>query len=469
MPQPPQEVLTPTTVSERVKSLLGTLFGRVAVEGEVSEVFRAGSGHRYFTLKDRTSVLKGVMWRRDRPAGFEDLLAVGMNVLAWGRLTAYGPQSVYQLVLERLEPRGEGGLRRAYELLRRKLEAEGLFRPERKRRLPLFPERVALLTSPHGAALEDFARTALARFPGARLCLCPVPVQGEGAAREMARALSDMNVMGAFDVIVLTRGGGSAEDLWAFNEEPLVRAVASSRTPVVAAVGHARDVSLAELAADLRAITPTAAAEAVFPDARAMGAEAFRLGDLAARAMRRRLEEERDWLRHLGQRGLAALARRLAAGREPAARLESSLADAARRAASAAAAEAERLASRLAAAAALAFRDARATLGRLQGQLAVLSPARAASLARRDLEASSAALATAGTRLLPPFRTALEREEGRLKLLSPLAVLDRGYSIATGPDGRIIRRAADVSPGDAIRVLLGEGAVAAKVTAREER
>ncbi|MDR3152722.1 MAG: exodeoxyribonuclease VII large subunit [Deltaproteobacteria bacterium] len=472
MPEKTQEILTPTDVANRIKCCLKSEIGPVAVTGELSGVRRPSSGHTYFSLKDKSGgVLDGVVWRSRRGPKSQvpdELLADGLEVLAYGDLTVYAPRSAYQIDCKRLEPRGEGALRRAYELLKAKLEREGLFREDRKRPLPLFPGRVALLTAKTGAGVGDFTGTALRRFPGARISLFTVLVQGEGAAAEMAAAIEAVNGWGGFDVIVLTRGGGSAADLWAFNEEALVRAVAASRVPVLAAVGHSRDLSLTELAADRRAITPTAAAEAVFPDARAAADEALRMAERMGRAVRDRLAGRRAALEDLSRRASELFQRRLAGHRSALGRLQESLAASARRAAQAARGAAETFRLRLMTAMAMTAKDARSSLERLEGQLRLLSPDRRLSLARRELQERATALRGLRERLLTPFRTALEHSEAALRLLSPLAVLSRGYSIATDSQGRIIRKAADIEPGDAFRLQLGEGALAAEVTAREK-
>ncbi|MDR2349404.1 MAG: exodeoxyribonuclease VII large subunit, partial [Deltaproteobacteria bacterium] len=218
---------TPTTIAAAIEARLAESFGRVSVEGEVSGTYKGTGPGIYFNLKDDKCLLRSVLWKRPGSAVYGDLVTNGAKLLATGVLRCYGQRSEYQLNVEKLMPKGEGNLKRAYELLKAKLAKEGLFDPARKRPLPPFPKRVALLTSKNGAAVMDFLKTALARFPGAAISLYPVKVQGAEAAEEMANALADLNVWGIHDLAVLTRGGGSLEDLWAFNEEKLVRAVAS--------------------------------------------------------------------------------------------------------------------------------------------------------------------------------------------------------------------------------------------------
>ncbi|MDR1314689.1 MAG: exodeoxyribonuclease VII large subunit, partial [Deltaproteobacteria bacterium] len=398
------QILTPSKVAAGLKRLMDREFGRVAVAGELAGVARAPSGHAYFTLKDAGATLSSVIWKSSRRVGMEALLENGLEVLAWGKLACYGPRSQYQLVCDRLEPRGEGALKRAYELLKKRLEAQGIFRSERKRPLPRFPGKVALLTSGRGAAVEDFAKTALSRYPGAAISLFPVRVQGEGAALEMASAIAAVNSWGGFDLIVLTRGGGSAEDLWAFSEEPLVLAVAASRLPVLAAVGHSRDLSLCELAADASAITPTAAAEAVFPDASAAAGEALEMAARMRRSLESSLAGHRASLEHSGRSGALFMERRIAQGRQALARLREALAGSARLVFIGAAAQSAALSSKLAHSASVAVGLARAEATRLDSQLKILSPANKALALRSELDGRVNALGLLKERLLAPFR-----------------------------------------------------------------
>lgn len=266
-PAPDREALTVTQAVEAARDLLEAQFDRVWVEGELSNFKHHSSGHFYFTLKDDHSQLRAAMFRgsnrslRFRP---ED----GLKVLACGRLSVYTARGEFQMVVEALEPAGLGALQLAFEQLKRKLEAEGLFAPGRKRPLPEFPQHIAVVTSPTGAAIRDILNVIHRRSPLADLSLYPVRVQGEGAAQEIAHALKRLNQAGRWDVIICGRGGGSLEDLWAFNEEIVARAIAASRIPVISAVGHEVDYTIADFVADVRAETPTAAAERVVRDRR---------------------------------------------------------------------------------------------------------------------------------------------------------------------------------------------------------
>jgi exodeoxyribonuclease VII large subunit len=258
------------TVSELTLLIKGTLesqFHGLWVSGEISEISRPHSGHIYFTLKDSQAQIRGVIWR-SAAARIRFALEEGQEVLCQGDLDVYPPRGSYQLNVRQVEPRGAGARQIAFQQLLTKLTAEGLFEPSRKRPLPRFPRHVGFVTSPTGAAIRDFLEVAARRYPGVAISVFPARVQGEGAAAEIVRGIELANrVRPTLDVLVVGRGGGSIEDLWCFNEEPVVRAIAASRVPVVSAVGHEIDVTLADLAADVRALTPSEAAERVIPSA----------------------------------------------------------------------------------------------------------------------------------------------------------------------------------------------------------
>jgi len=276
-PESNPEPLTVGDLTLLIKGTLDTVFGDLWVVGEISNLSRPRSGHCYLTLKDETAQLPAVIWRSALSRIRFDF-ADGQLVVCHGRIDVYPPHGKYQLVIDTLEPLGQGGLERAFRQLHARLEAEGLFAPERKRPLPKQVRRVAVVTSPTGAALRDFLQVMSRRTRRIDVLIVPVRVQGDGASTEIAAAMKMLNQAGGFlrksqsvsekpiDCIVVTRGGGSLEDLWAFNEEPLVRAVAASQIPVVSAIGHEIDVTLCDLAADLRALTPSEAAERIAPD-----------------------------------------------------------------------------------------------------------------------------------------------------------------------------------------------------------
>lgn len=314
-------------VTARVKQVIETGFADVWVSGEVSNLVRASSGHLYLSLKDEGAILKAVVWRGTVPT-----LAIepadGLEVICHGRLEVYPPRGTYQLTIDRLHAVGTGTLEARLRKLHAELEREGLFLPERKRSLPAFPRRVAVVTSPSGAAIADFLEAFRSRWRGCEVIVVPSRVQGAGAAEELAAGLMlTARITPAVDVVALIRGGGSLEDLWSFNEEVLVRAVAACPIPVVSGVGHEIDVSLCDLAADVRALTPTDAAMRIAPD-RAQVIAA--LGGFAARlqsGLARRAEMARERLGHFARSRILADPTRLVTERralvtERAARLE---------------------------------------------------------------------------------------------------------------------------------------------------
>ncbi|HEV8675571.1 MAG TPA: exodeoxyribonuclease VII large subunit [Methylomirabilota bacterium] len=440
---PGRRVLTVSELTAAIKDRLEASFGGVWVEGEISNLRVVSAGHVYFTLKDETAQVRAVLFRsRVRRLRFAP--ADGLHVLAFATLDVYAARGEYQLVCEILEPKGLGALQLAFEQLKTRLAAEGLFDAGRKRPLPALPRRVGLITSPTGAAVRDFLRVITRRFADVHVVIYPVRVQGEAAVPEIVQALFDLNRLGGFDVLVVARGGGSLEDLWAFNEEPVARAIAASKVPVISAVGHETDVTIADFVADLRAPTPSAAAELVIREKAQLVAQLASLRDRLHRAGRqrvRRLGERvadlrqrrvladpgrplRDWHRRLDDLGL-----RLDRGlRRRHADVHQRLDRAVR---------------------ALRPEVLRANLrhgGRLLAQLrGRLDRAGRSEVARR--------------------RRAMEALAGRLDTLSPLACLARGYAICALPSGEVVTRAAQVQPGSEVSVRLREGALSCRVDA----
>ncbi|MEM9368036.1 MAG: exodeoxyribonuclease VII large subunit [Planctomycetota bacterium] len=293
---------TVTELTNAVKQALEPEFSSVWIAGEVTNLSRPRSGHLYFTLKDADSQIRGVMWRSTAsrvPFQLED----GAQVLCLGSVEVYGPRGTYQLVVRKCQPQGMGALQLAFEQLRQRLAAEGLFDPTRKRALPLVPKRVAIVTSPSGAAVHDFLNAAAKRHAGVEIIVIPSRVQGEGSANEIVAGVAAAHHLSPRpDVVIVSRGGGSLEDLWSFNEETVVRALARSEIPTVSAVGHEVDVTLSDLAADVRALTPTDAASRVLPDRDSLQ---HRLDQLRARAthlVQQRVETSRRHLQTLGTR-----------------------------------------------------------------------------------------------------------------------------------------------------------------------
>ena len=302
----PREALSVTEFTSRVKEHLESRFADVWIAGEISNLVRASSGHIYLSLKDDTSLLRAVIWR-----GARQLLAIepsdGLEVVCHGRVEVYPPRGTYQLTIDRMHAVGTGALEARLRKLHAALEREGLFAPGRKRPIPPFPRRIAVVTSPTGAAIADFLETYRSRWRSGEIFLVPSRVQGAGAAEELAAVLElAARIRPAVDAIALVRGGGSLEDLWAFNEEVLVRAVAASPIPVVSGVGHEIDVSLADLAADLRALTPTDAAVRLSPDRVQLAAQIDGLAVRMRAGLLRRVEMARDRVGQLGRSRILA-------------------------------------------------------------------------------------------------------------------------------------------------------------------
>ena len=261
---PPKRILTVSELTGLLRTSIEEQFSDVWLEGELSNLRAPGSGHVYCTLKDKTSQIRAVLFRSSA-VRLRFVLQEGLQVLVRGRLTVYEPRGEYQIVLDTVEPKGVGALQLAFEQLKARLAAEGLFDQERKKPIPAFPRTVGVVTSLTGAAIRDILSVLRRRWPTLHILIAPVQVQGESAGHQIAEALTALNDLGSVDVIIVGRGGGSLEDLWSFNEEIVVRAIAASHVPVVSAVGHEIDVTLADFVADLRAPTPSAAAEAVVP------------------------------------------------------------------------------------------------------------------------------------------------------------------------------------------------------------
>jgi exodeoxyribonuclease VII large subunit len=438
-PAPAGQARRVCTVAELTAAIRGMLengIGEVWVEGELSNCRVWNTGHVYFTLKDEASQIRAVMFRtslrylRFKP---ED----GLHVIARGHVSVYEPKGEYQLVCEHMEPHGVGARQLAFEQLKKRLQAEGLFDTARKRPLPALPRRIGVVTSLDGAALRDIIKVLRRRAPRASLLIRPTRVQGEGAADEVARGLIALGRVKDVDVIIVGRGGGSVEDLWAFNEERVARAIAAAPVPVMSAVGHEVDVTIADFVADLRAPTPSAAAEMVVAAHEEFCNRIDRLAGRLGSAARGAVQQRRSAVHLLvSRRGLAAFSARVAS-RE-------------RRAMDAA----HRLAGAL-----------RKTLAGRRRRFGVLAqaldahdlPRRLASIHGR-LTAAQARMAGAADRRRHRADAEFRALAGRLESLSPLAVLARGYAVCWNADkSAIIRSAAAVQEGDAVRLTLSRG------------
>lgn len=444
-PEATRRIYTVSELTTAIRQLLEERLGRVWVSGEVSNLRVQSSGHLYFTLKDAGAQLACVLFRAE-PVAHRALLQDGQQVLVQGDLTVYEPRGQYQLVVRAMELRGLGALQAAFERLKQKLQAEGLFAPERKRPLPQYPQRVGVVTSPDGAAWRDVLHVVGRRAPGLALVLAPCRVQGEGAAAEIAVAIRLLNQWHAtagpgegLDLILVTRGGGSLEDLWAFNEEIVARAIFESALPVVSAVGHEIDFTISDFVADVRAATPSAAAELITEGlfaARQWVAQAAarlrqRVGTHMAEAHQALGERLRRLLRQHPRRVLQDRWQRLD-------ELETALGRAVHR----------------------AWRDRHQTWREWVRRLWAARPSARLALYRQTLAELRRRLSDRARLRLRNAETALGNLTTRLGLLSPQNVLARGYSITMdAATGNLLRRAAEVRAGQRLKTRLSEGEI----------
>ena len=438
-------VLTPSQLNTLARDMLEGAFPLIWVEAELGNVSRPASGHLYFTLKDARAQVRCAMFK-PKSTWLKFAPREGLRVLARGRVTLYEARGEYQMVLDHMEEAGEGALRRAFEELKARLQAEGLFDEARKRPLPAFASRIGVITSPSGAAVRDVLSVLSRRFALVEAEVLPVPVQGAGAAVQITRMLQRAAASGRYDVLVLARGGGSLEDLWAFNDEHLARAIAACGVPVVSAVGQETDFSLADFAADVRAPTPSVAAELLVPGcddlSRQLRALDARLRALHMQQLRQRMQRADHAALRLNalrprarldllQRRKAEAARRLdAAWRQRLVREQARLRHAA---------------------AVLRANHPQRRLTRLRERLVSLSTRPQACIARR--------LGVDAQRL-----RALARS---LETVSPLATVARGYAILQHDDGRIVRSVLDAAPGDRLEARLGDGRLGVTVAPQE--
>jgi exodeoxyribonuclease VII large subunit len=416
------KVLTVTELTRSIRGALETKFRAVWVQGEISNYKLQPSGHQYFTLKDQRAQIACVIWR-DSVAPSRQPLIEGMQVQAYGVVTVFEARGQYQLNVQIVQPRGVGLLQAKFEALKRKLEADGLFAPERKRSLPRFPRRLGIVTSPSGAAIRDILNVLRRRAPWLQILINPARVQGTGAAQEIAVAIRELNLpnesFAPLDLIVITRGGGSIEDLWEFNEEIVARAIFNSTVPVVSAVGHEIDFTICDFVADLRAPTPSAAAELIVPD----------IADL-----QRRLDS--------GTRALSRLL--LNRARDAQQRLD----------------------------------HARETLQRCLGHkiesykhgllhatraLQARSPARELLTRRERFSDLRRQLITCPGRLIETAKHRFQHVAEILRVLGPDATLRRGYSITMNERGKIIRTTGAIRPGMTIRTRVSDGEFSSEI------
>ncbi len=415
-----QNPLSVTDLTSTIRDLLETGLGEVWVAGEISNFRAPGSGHLYFTLKDETATLAAVMFQREaRRVGFA--LADGQAVLARGTITVYEARGQYQIQVAEIRPHGQGSLQQRFEELKRKLQAENLFALERKRPLPVFPEVIGIVTSLQGAVLQDMLQILQRRAPGIAIRVRGVRVQGVGAAQEIAEAIAAFSAEGKIDLLVVARGGGSLEDLWAFNEEAVARALAACSMPTISAVGHETDFTIADFVADLRAPTPSAAAELLTRDWTEWRQTVAKLHARLERTTRQMLGARRRHLARLASSYALREPRRVV--RQWAQRLDD-------------------LRENLSAVAQTGLQSRRESLRFLQARLAAHHPAR--ELERR--------------------RGHLTQLAARLRALGPQGTLDRGYALVLDAQGHPVSQAKKTLEGQSVRIVLSKGMVGANLT-----
>jgi len=447
LPFEERRILSVSGLNREAKLLIEGTLGVVWVEGEVSNLSRPSSGHLYWSLKDAQAQVRCAMFRMsNRGLGFE--LANGQQILVRGRVSLYEARGEYQLIAEYAEEAGEGALRRRFEELKRKLAAEGLFDGARKLKPPRLPRRIGVITSPTGAALRDVLIALRRRFPGTAVLIYPTSVQGAGAADEICRTLKLADKRADCDVLILTRGGGSLEDLWAFNEESVARTIAALELPIIVGVGHEIDFTIADFAADLRAPTPSQAAELAVPDQTEWLTRFARLEQQIVYGARRRLGTE--------QRHFATLAHRLSRC-HPGIRLREQHQ------------RLDELEARLRRAIERLVAKRKLQIGRLAMSVAHATPTHLLAKVRERARWAAERLRRGVLRNLERARQRVALAERSLTSLSPLATLQRGYAIVARRDGTLITDAATVAAGTAIDVRLANGELAATVDAATPR
>jgi len=442
------EVFSVAGLTRRIRVMLEGGLGEVWVEGEVSNLRRQASGHVYFTLKDASSQLACVLFAGQAAQLRGIKFADGAQVQVFGQITVYEARGNYQIIVRKVRERGVGALQAKFEELKRRLAAEGLFDAERKRPLPKFPRRIGVVTSPTGAAIQDFLHVLHRRQRGIAVVIYPARVQGKGAAAEIAEAIRDLGDAAGLgieplDVIVVTRGGGSLEDLWEFNEEAVARAIAASPVPVVSAVGHEIDFTIADFAADVRAPTPSAAAEILSADSAELLEHLAQVSSRLSRSMETRLETIRH---HIGS------FRRTALFSEPARSIRENQQNL------------DRLSDDLVRGATGWIHDRRLIIERAAGVLGSQSPEKRIFEALHQLANSRSMMKQLCDERQLGVRSRLEKNAAVLAALSPSAALARGYTLTLGTDGKLVRSAASLAEGDPLVTKFADGSVRSVVT-----
>lgn len=441
-----RRILTVSELNGSIRALLEGRFPFINVAGEISNLHKPYSGHFYFTLKDHTAQIKAVLFKMQQRY-LAETPKNGMQVICRGRISVYEPRGEYQLIVDTLDFHGAGALQQAFAQLKNKLAAEGLFDEQLKRSLPRFPRHITLVTSPQGAAVHDFIRIATRRYPSIRIAVYPVAVQGEQAAADIIQALADINAKLTTDVIVLCRGGGSTEDLWAFNDEQLARAIRRSALPVVSAVGHEIDFTITDFAADLRAPTPSSAAELLVPDSVALRRSVDHYRARLQRTLRNRIEQYEQRLllaRHHLETMPHPLDRLMFRVDQMNLSLELSIRT--------------------------ALAEKRQQLNRAAFRLAQKNPTHILTLHRQRLRELHDRMAQAARSLLLAKQEQCNQAAGVLHAVSPLATLARGYSIVrkTGGKKGIVTAESQVRTGETVEVILHRGELRCTIEAKKE-
>jgi exodeoxyribonuclease VII large subunit len=434
------KIYTVSALTEEMKDLLERTFDFIWVEGEISNFRVPASGHYYMVLKDEKAQIRAIMFR-PQARYLKFMPEDGMKVIVQGRVAIYEPRGEYQIILDYVEPLGVGALALAFEQLKKKLAAQGVFDQEVKKPLPFLPQRVAVITSPTGAAIRDFLKVIQRRFANIEIIVVPVKVQGDEAAGEMVDALDFVNRQLDVDVIVLTRGGGSLEDLWAFNQEELALAIRASRIPVVSAVGHEIDTTISDLAADLRAPTPSAAAETLVVEKESLEEKLRQIGGRLQMSLKNSLAHQRQRLMLFSKRV-----------RDP----RRELADLWIRL--------DEMSNKLAREADLLIKERRIRLNGEARALMLHAPTKTLAALAQKIGFQRRSLSFLIARRLKDFRMTLSLLEEKTKDMNPLSILKRGYSITWKlPEKRILKQAREIKKGEQVRVALSEGGLECRV------
>jgi len=443
---PERRVWTVSELTARIRDLLAKNFTGITVQGEISNCREAQSGHIYFTLKDDRAQVRCVFFKQQQ-RGIKFRPEDGLQMTVRGSISVYEPRGEYQIYVESLEPIGLGALQLAFEQLKKRLEAEGLFDASRKKPLPLLPSRIGLITSPKGAAVRDVVRILKRRFPNVHLTVYPVRVQGEGSAEEIVKALKFFNAKKTVDVLILARGGGSLEDLWSFNEEIVARAIFTSEIPVISGVGHEMDFTIADFVADVRASTPSAAAELVVQTRREFDKHIADLRETISGLIRYRLLEMSRRVHELSaRRGFRRPLDLLRQQRQ----------------------RADEMTSRLALGLRARLVQSRKRFTAAHLRIVTFDFRVKISAFRLRLEKRSAELGLRAERLLRSKRDRWQRLALQLQERGPLKVLERGYAIATDANGNLLRSATQVTVGDSVAIQLHRGKLSTEVIKKEE-